>query len=539
MSISGPSRKDMELLAAALDEKSLRVERRKQEGAGGLIEFVRYFWSVLEPVAPFVEGEALFAICDHLEAVAFGEINRLLINVPPGFMKSLLTNVFFPAWLWGPLDRASMRLVTFSYASHLTERDNGKFRDLLRSQKYQRMWGHRVTLTEEGKVKVANDKTGWKFASSVGGVGTGERGDLVLADDLNNVRDAESETIREGTATWFRESMQNRLNDLETGVIIVIMQRVHEGDVSGVILEDYPNYVHLSIPMEYEPDRHCETSIGWSDWRTEPGELAWPERFTERELQPFKQYPYLWAGQYQQRPEPRGGGIIKRDTWQLWDSSILPSFDYVMATLDTAYTTKQENDFSAMTVWGVFSQGSTAHNNQIMGPNGRLSATERQYVPLHPKAMLIYAWQEKLEIHQLVQKVLETTKRFPIDRLLIENKAAGISVAQEIRRIYAHADFGVQLLDPGNQDKVARLYAVQHLFEEGMVYAPDRSWAEMVITQVSTFPKGKHDDLTDTVSMALNWLRKTGMLQRRDEVSQDLEESLKFRGNSEIPLYPS
>ena len=497
---------------------------------------MRYFWDVLEPTTQFVEGEVLIAICEHLEAVADGRINRLCINVPPGFMKSLLTNVFFPAWLWSACDRASTRFLTFSYAAHLTERDNGRFRDLCRSSKFQRMWGHRVTLSEEGKIKVSNTATGWKFASSEGGVGTGERGDIVIADDLNNVKDTESEKVYPETARWFREGMQNRLNDLENGAIIVIAQRTHEGDVSGVILEEYPEYVHLCIPMEYEADRHCETAIGWSDWRTQDGELAWPERFPGEVLKSFKQYPYMWAGQYQQRPEPRGGGIIKREWWLNWEESSYPLFDYILATLDTAYTEKQENDFSAMTIWGVFSQPVIAQDNSNLVRLG--SQMVRTYGSSHPKVIMIHAWQEKLEIHELVQKVMESAKKFKIDNLLIENKAAGISVSQEIRRIYSDADFGVQLSDPGNQDKVARLYSVQHLFVEGMIYAPDRSWADQVITQVSNFPKGKHDDLVDTVSSALNFLRRTGMLQRPAEIQSDVEREMRHIGAGAAPLYP-
>ncbi len=206
--------------------------------------------------------------------------------------------------------RPDLRYVSFSYSAHLTERDNERFRDIVRSPLYRRMYGDVVALTSEGKIKVANTKTGWKFASSVGGVGTGERGDRVLLDDPHNVKEAESEAVRSDTVRWFRESMQNRLNDLRTGAIIVIMQRVNEYDVSGCIIEDYPDYMHLCIPMEYEVGRHCATYVDgeefWSDPRDEDGELAWPERYPADLLAPFRTLPYLWAGQYQQRPEPRG-----------------------------------------------------------------------------------------------------------------------------------------------------------------------------------------------------------------------------------------
>jgi predicted phage terminase large subunit-like protein len=162
---------------------------------------------------------------------------------------------------------------------------------------------------------------------------------------------------------------------------------------------------------------------------------------------------------------------------------------------------------------------------------------KRTYSEEHPKVMMLWAWQERLELHELVLKVQESMKKFKVDKLLIENKAAGISTAQEIRRLYGHEDFGVQLIDPKSQDKLSRLYSIQHLFAEGLIYAPDRSWADQVITQVSTFPKGKHDDLVDTVSMALKHLRELGMLVRGDEWTADLEGQMSFKGSAPPPLY--
>ena len=250
------------------------------------MEFIRYFWDVLEPTTPFVDGWAIRAIAEHLEAVSAGRIRRLLINVPPGFAKSLIVNVFWPAHEWSTIG-AHIRYVSFSYSAHLTTRDNEKFRDLIQSQKYQELYGDKYKLVKIGSEKVQSSETGWKFASSVGGVGTGERGDRVLLDDPQNVREAESDAVREMTVQWFREAMQNRLNDLKRGVIVVIMQRVNEGDVSGCIIEHYPDYVHLCIPMEFEVDRACTTSIGWTDPREVEGELAWPERYPENVLIPF------------------------------------------------------------------------------------------------------------------------------------------------------------------------------------------------------------------------------------------------------------
>lgn len=507
-------------------ENRRRQDRANQSRRGGLIEFVRYFWHVLEPQTPLVDGWAMEAICQHLEAVTAGEIQRLLINVPPGFAKSVLTQVYWPAWQWGPMNMPHLRLVSFSYAASLTLRDNTRFRDLVMSQEYQKLWGKRYGLRKIGEEKVTNDKTGWKLASSVGGVATGERGNVVILDDPHSVKEAESEVVRSEAVRWFRESMSNRLNDLEHDSIVVIMQRVHENDVSGAILSDDFDYTHLCIPMEYEEDRCCKTSIGWSDPRTEEGELAWSERFPAEAVERMKRElgPFAYASQYRQSPEPRGGGIIKRDWWQLWPSESYPPCEYVLASLDTAYTEKKENDPSALTIWGVF---------RDTGGN--------------PKVVLLYAWQGREELHGLVTKVAamcdlhskdKTVPHFPVDRLIIEGKASGISIAQELRRLYGNVgSFGVEIIDPTKWgDKVARMYAVQHMFSDDMIFAPDREFAEMVIDQVAAFPRATHDDLADSVSQALRYLRLTGLLLRKEEYASNQAELLTYRSKDQ-PLY--
>lgn len=488
-----------------------------------LLAFTRQHWGVLEPGRAFVEGWALEAVCEHLEAVTYGELNRLLINVPPGFMKSLECNVFWPAWMWGPLRLAHKRFVSFSYAASLTYRDNGKFRDLLISPSYKRLWGDRFDLRKIGEERISNSQMGFKFASSVGGVGTGERGDIIVLDDAHNVKESESDVVRKETVRWFREGMSNRLNDMDKSAIVVIMQRVHEEDVSGAIIED-GGYEHLMIPMEWD-NRRYHTSIGWTDPRENDGELAWPERFSRQSVEAIKTVlgPYGYSGQYQQSPAPRGGGIIKREYWQLWGNpedaddpkfKKFPACAYVVASLDGAYTEKQENDPCALTVWGLF------YDEYDL-----------------PRAILMSAWEDRLTLHDCVEKVNATCKRFKVDRLLIENKATGISVSQELRRLYAYERYTVQLIEPKG-DKTARTYAVQPLFADEMIYAPDRSWADAVITQMAAFPKGTHDDLHDSVTQALKHLRETGLLIHGSEVAQEMGSDLAYKA-PQRPLYPA
>ncbi len=518
-----------------------------------LLDFADYVWPVVEPAIPFVKGWVIEAIAEHLEAVANGDIRRLLINVPPGFTKSLLTDVFFPAWLWGPKNRPHMRFLCAAYSEHLTVRDNMRCRSIIVSDRYQKLWSGRfkVSTDQFTKIKFANDKTGWKLATSVGGIGTGERADIVIVDDPNNPMEMESEPVRNTTKMWFTEVLPDRLNNQETSAIIVIQQRTHDDDVSGIAISREMGYEHLMIPMEYDPARHCTTSLGWKDPRTEDGELAWPDRFSAKIVEELKRDKgnYAYAAQYDQMPAPRGGGIIKEEYWQLWDRDTFPPFQYVLASLDTAYTEKQENDASALTIWGVFREKPIIDVGAEALWMPRDTPTIVRNNLGNPKIMLIYAWQGRYEFHDLIQKVIETCipnqipgggLSFPVDKLLIEAKASGMSVGQELHRMFrATGKIAIDLINPtAYGDKVARVHAIEHLLADGMVYAPDRAFAEMVIDQCSRFPRGSRDDLVDTVSMALRYLRDTGFALKSNEYSLDDEPEVRYDASRNQPLYP-
>ncbi len=796
-----------EIVTRAFNRINKLREAYKSESS--LMDFAEYVWPVVEPAIPFVKGWVLEAICEHLEAVTAGQIRRLLINVPPGFTKSLMTDVFWPAWEWGPRNMPWNRYVCASYSNHLTERDNMRCRNVVLSDRYKRFWGDRF--------KISNDHTGWKLATSVGGIGVGERGDRFIIDDANNTMMMESEATRDNVNMWFTEVVPDRLNNQQTSAIVVIQQRLHEDDVSGTALSREMGYTHLMIPMEHDTARHCVTSLGWTaegreiiweDPRTEENELAWPERFPVQSVEELRRDkgPYAWcstaeapilmadlsmkrideirvgdkivgfkigdrerrarlkcgevlsisktfqpivkitlnsgevvrctpnhkwwtgrndathapyapatlrstlsrvcpprlptlapedihlagwlsgffdgegtvsinhrrpddegsaliafsqgdgrngplcdkleyalehfgfnfgvwekphrgkdktdnhkmrtywlkmakegrasrlplyqrflhivkptkwrerliecatsgrlytgaervisiqpdgsetvygletttgnyvawglassnSGQYQQSPEPRGGSIIKRDFWQLWEEDIYPKFDFIVASLDPAFTAKEENDPSALTVWGVFRE-----KTMMITQNG---AVENYG---DPKVMLIWAMQERMEFHALMELVVDVCTvdkkmrahpRFPVDKLLIESKASGLSVGQEMYRLYGMSGrFGIDLIDPKIYgDKVARVQSIQHLFSSGMIYAPDRAFATMVIDQCAVFPKGSKDDLVDSTSQALRWLRDSGFTPSKDESRIHRDEDLAYREPLQ-PLYP-
>jgi predicted phage terminase large subunit-like protein len=512
------------MFGAALSELRMRIERDRQSEPGGLMHFVRYFWHILEPNREFVDGWPLQAMADHLEAVSYGRITRLLINVPPGSMKSLLVNVFWPAWEWAVIN-PGLRYISFSYSSLLTERDNQRFTDLLESKEYKALYGHRFNIRGKGVTKASNDRHGWKFASSVRGTGTGERGDRVMLDDPHNIKEGESQVIREETVRWFKEAMSNRLNHMTKSAIIVIMQRVHEDDVSGTIISDGLPYDHLMIPLFYEPGRVGPTSIGWVDPRTEDGEVYWPERVPPEAVDEILLMgEFAVAAQYQQRPEPRGGGIFKRDWWNIWEpeDGKYPPFDVLIGSCDPAYTQKEGNDPSAFVVLGV---------NYL--PNGSprvfLVAAWRKFLALHgpdlerePGEDAFLFLQRSKESWGLVEWIASTCKRFRVDTLLVEVKASGISVVQELQRLMFNQSFGIEFVNPGRADKTVRANRVQHLFSAGMIYRPDREWAAMVEDEMAAFnpvkKTSKFDDLTDAVTQGLWWLRERRYLERKEEI---------------------
>jgi len=539
---------------AVLDRLPTLTAVRAEQARRSLRVFVREAWRLVEPDTPFVPNWHLDAICDHLEAVTKGDIPKLLINIPPGCAKSLLV-AFWAAWEWATTP--SLRHFTASYSDSLTIRDLLRVRDIVTSPWYQAHFrGVQLRSDQNQKTRMDTTAGGWRIATSVGGRGTGEHPDRIVIDDPHSAAAAESTAARTEALHWFDRTVSTR--GVTRGArMVVIMQRLHQEDLSGHLLKR-DGWTHLCLPMRFEPERRTYNVIlpaemddegkeipayVWTDPREEPGELLWQDRMGEREVEILEKQlgPWSAAGQLQQRPEPKGGGVIKREWWQLWDQDAFPGCDYIIASLDTAYTTKTENDLSALTIWGIFSGGdqkAQAVATRIMAADGEMLANvTRSYSEEHPRVMLMYAWQERLELHELVVKVQETMRRFKVDKLLIENKAAGHSVAQEIRRLYGHENFAVQLVDPKGQDKLARLYSVQHLFAEGMIYAPDRAWADMVITQCGTFPKGKHDDLVDTVSMGLRYLRETGLIIRNDEWTSDIEDKMMFSGSAPPPLY--
>lgn len=474
-------------LAAPNEEAELAVLGAECESSrGGLLPFIELMWDILEPQRPFVKGWVVEAICEHLEAVHRGEIRNLLMNVPPGFMKSMTTNVFFPAWEWGPMNRPDMRFIGASYSENLTIRDNRRCRQLITSPRFQALWGSRFRLMDDqnAKVRYDTDKTGFKIATSVGGLGTGERGDRFIVDDPHNVKEGESETKRDGVLQWFTEVVPTRINDAGKSAIIVIMQRVHERDVSGLILKELKGYDTLCIPMEHETDHPypSRSRIGWTDPRKEPGELAWPERFSKKyldeELKPVLRSwggEYAEAGQLQQRPSPRGGGMFKEDDWRYVDS--LPT-----------------KVIARVRGWDLAATDTDPRAARTAGVRMSLDGEKRLYI----EHVRVGQWGDKGVEDQMMECAKNDPKGTIIDFPQDPGQAGKVQKSYLARQLHGYDV--TSSLETGEKDDRARPLAAQ--CESHNVYVVRGAWNDEFVREAASFPMGHWKDQIDAASRA-------------------------------------
>lgn len=441
-----------------------------------LAHFARRAWHVLEPAAELRWGWALDAICLHLEAVTDGRIKRLLMNVPPGSMKSLLTGVIWPAWEWGPRNMPEMRYVGTAHEEGLAIRDSRRCRDLIKSEWFQELWPLPLATDLDGKREFGNIKKGVRQARSFTSM-TGVRGDRVILDDPISADNANSAAKLEAARIAFTETLPTRVNS-DQSAIVVIMQRLSEKDVSGVILDMGLPYVHLCIPMRFEPERRCTTEIGWSDPRTLPGELMFPERFGEAQVKELETTlgPYGTAGQLQQRPAPRGGGIINTEWFRYWTGS--PSLEFRFITVDTAQKTGTMNDYSVMQCWARSRSGTAILQDQV---RGKWEAPE---LIIQARAF----WLKHLTKHPTALR-----------GMFVEDKVSGTGLIQTLRRE------GIPVAPiQRNNDKISRAYDAAPFIASGNVELPqDAEWLSDFLGECAVFPAGAHDDQLDPMFDAI------------------------------------
>ena len=320
------------------------IRARCQSFAG----FVKEAWHVIEPSTQLKWSWHMQAICDHMQAAVEGIIiPRLIVNVPPGSSKSTIISVMLQAWIWGPRGDTGKKIVSSSFEMNNVTRDTRKTRDLILSGWFQELWP--IPLKRAGETSFENFNFGFREGAPFQSL-MGKRGDILFIDDPHSLDGAESETEREKAVRRFIEGGQNRVNDWETSIIIIVMQRLHEADLTGAILAREMGYVHLCLPMEFEPDRRCITykKTGeefFHDPRTFDGELLDPARFPRQSVDSYKRdNEYAHASQNQQRPVPREGGMFKIGQIGIVDS--VPGNAHRVRGWDIAGSTSKRSPFT-------------------------------------------------------------------------------------------------------------------------------------------------------------------------------------------------
>lgn len=453
-----------------------------------LSNFIKRSWSQVDP-QPYVHGWHVDAMGEHLEACAKGDITRLLVNIPPGTSKSTASSVFFPAWLWGPFGWPGARIIGASYEQSLATRDNRKTRLLIDSEWYQKHWPTKLTSDQNEKTGFENEARGFRQSCAVKSM-TGKRGDFVIWDDPLSPEKAYSEAERDTANRVFAETLPTRLNNPEKSVIIVIMQRLHENDVSGYILARDLGYEHLCLPMEYEPERACKTSIGFSDPRKKSGELLFPKRFSSKVVERDKAVmgSFATAGQFQQRPVPREGGMFKAS----WFNTVgaVPVGTELLRGWDFAASTKDKSPYTASVQIG-------------RTPEGRFIIAHAERERVNTPRKMIKTTSERDGVAVRIS--------YPQDP-----GQAGKDQAKSIARDLAGFVFSSS---PESGDKATRAEPLAAQCEAGNVDIVRGDWNAAFLDEICAFPFGEFMDQVDAASRAFNDLSKPKAKSKTTQVT--------------------
>ncbi|HZR31150.1 MAG TPA: phage terminase large subunit [Terriglobales bacterium] len=442
--------------------------------------FLERSFHELNPQTTFWPNWHIEKIAAGLESCRRGETRRLIINVPPRSLKSHCASVAFVAWLLG--HNPSTQVICASYAQDLANKHAIDCRALLASDWYQRLFpGARLSPQRQAVQEFMTTEKGFRLATSVGGVLTGRGADFLIIDDPLKPDEALSESQRTAVNDWYDHTLYSRLNDKRNGCIILIMQRLHEDDLVGHV-KAQESWESLCFPAIAEEDEiHVIPTLFKSRTvRRRLGEALHPQREPLELLQHLRetQGEYNFAGQYQQAPAPLGGGMIKQSWFQYYTPADLPpTFELVFQSWDTANKNTELSDFSVCTTWGM-------QNRQLY---------------------LLHVLRKRMDYPELKRAVHAQAEEFRPINVLIEDKASGTQLIQELVYERVH---GVTRYAP-TMDKIMRLHSASATIENGFVFLPPKAvWLAEYLHELTTFPKSKHDDQTDSTSQALDWAKQ-------------------------------
>ncbi|MGJ8623157.1 MAG: phage terminase large subunit [Yoonia sp.] len=448
-----------------------------------LSSFIQRAFAVVDPGATYRHGWHVDAIASHLEQVARGEIKRLIITMPPRSLKSIAASIAFPAWLLGHDPRR--QIVAVSYSDILSEKLAIDCLRVLSAPWYQALFpATRIAKGQSRRADFATTRGGGRFSTTIGGTLTGRGGDVILIDDPHKPEDAVSEVKRTAVLDWFRSTLLSRQNDPGNSALVLIQQRVHEGDLAGMLLEQ-GGWTHLDL--QAIADERQVIDLGWrGKIIREPGHLLHPDRLSQEVLdeRQVELGAYLFAAQYQQRPAPLGGGLVKWDWFKTYAEPPAPaSGDRIVQSWDTASKADQANDWSVCTTWQV---------------RGR-------------SAWLLDVHRVRLEFPELRRRIKTLHSQWNAGLVLIEEAGSGVQLLQDLRQ---ENRISVRGMIP-KDDKATRLLSVSHLIEGGQIAVPANApWIPDFQREVAVFPNGKHDDQVDSLSQFLKWLAEPKAMPR-------------------------
>jgi predicted phage terminase large subunit-like protein len=445
--------------------------------------FIAASFCELNPGTPYLPNWHISVIADRLTKFAQGTITRLVIMLPPRSLKSHCASVSLVAWLLGK--DPTQRIICASYSQDLADFHARGCLKLMQSDLYRRLFPHtQLSPSRRAVAEFTTTLEGMRLATSVGGTLTGKGGDYVIIDDPLKPEDALSDTLRRNANEWYDSTVISRLNNKATGGVLIIMQRLHEDDLVGHVLQQ-KGWTVLRLPAIAEEDEayQIDTLVGPCKFTRREGGALHPEREPLAILEQIRtaQGEYHFAAQYQQLPAPRGGSLLKQAWLQHYDPHELPeTFDHIVQSWDTAAKATQLADYSVCTTWGV--------------KEGTI--------------YLLDVYRAKLDFPDLRRAAIQLADQYRPQYVLVEDQSSGTQLIQELP---GHGIWSVRPCRPQG-DKVVRFHRITGMFETGRVRLPrTASWLPDFVYELTVFPTGRHDDQVDSTTQALGWIQENAL----------------------------
>jgi predicted phage terminase large subunit-like protein len=440
--------------------------------------FIQQCFQQINPGTEFQPNWHLELLAAKLDAVRRGLIRRLIINVPPRHLKSLTASIALPAWWLG--HAPSAQILCVSYAQGLADKLATQCRSVMLSPWYQQLFATRLSPSQQAREEFVTTAEGYRLATSVGGVLTGRGGDVIIIDDPLKPSEALSDTQRAAVNAWYDHTLSSRLNDKQRGAIILVMQRLHEDDLVAHVLRQEPWEVVCFAAIAQEREQHViETAFGRYTHTREIDEALHAARESRQTLDVLraKLGDYHFAAQYQQAPTGLDAGMIKRAWFKHYREPERPAhFDQIVQSWDTANKASELSDYSVCTTWGVKAGD----------------------------IYLLHVLRERLNYPELKTTVLEQQRAWAAAVVLIEDRASGTQLIQELHHARCHAVQGVA----PESDKQMRLYAQSGTIKSFVYLPTEAPWLEDYLHELTNFPNAKHDDQADSTSQALAWIKQ-------------------------------